>query len=323
MGNLQNLTNAVLAGKHLGEVEAQSLINAPIAELSAGANRIRREFCGDHFDLCTIINGKSGRCSEDCKFCAQSAHYSATITEYPLLASEKILAAAIKNYRDGAKRFSIVTSGERLTVEELDAIIATYTTIREHCPIKLCASHGLLNREQLQRLKAVGVTQYHCNLETSENYFKQICNTHTYQDKLATLRAAQASGLQICSGGIIGMGETFFDRIQMTLTLRELAVVSVPINILNPIPNTPFANLPRLTETEIQRTIAIFRYLLPSAFIRLAGGRNLLNDNGESLFSAGANAAITGDMLTTIGVEIADDLAMLKRLGYTINVFMD
>ena len=314
---LKQLTNTILnQNYHITKQEAVSLVTSDLQELSLCAEKIKQKFCSNKFDMCSIISGKSGKCSENCKFCAQSSHYKTSIKEYPLLDSENIFKEAKHNADKKVKRFSIVTSGKKLTDSEIDSVCQTYKNIKNKCDILLCASMGLLSYEQLVKLKKAGVTRYHCNLETSRRFFSNICTTHTYDDKINTINTAKKAGLEICSGGIFGLGETFEDRIDMFFDLYELGIKSVPINVLNPIQGTPFENNKILSQEEINRTVAIARFILPDAFIRLAGGRLLFKDKGVSMFSSGANATITGDMLTTSGTSIDEDFNTIKKLGF-------
>lgn len=313
--NLEELKEKAKRGG-ISKEEALWLVEAGLNELRNAANELRQAVCGEDFDLCSIINGKSGKCPEDCKYCAQSAHYAANTEFYELLDAREILAAAQENERGGVRRFSIVTSGRRLTHGEVSALCAIYRTLKAECGLSLCASHGLLDDAQFAMLKAAGVERYHCNLETSRAYFPKVCTTHTYEDKLMAIRSAQKAGLSVCSGGIIGMGETMEDRIDMAFTLRDLGVRSVPLNLLNPVPGTPFEALPLLPAEEAERTAAIFRFILPDAQLRLAGGRINLKDRGASLMRSGVNAAITGDMLTTAGITIQTDQHMIRACGF-------
>lgn len=315
---VEGLKQSVLASKKLTREEALQLCQADLEPLCGAADEIRRHFCGNSFDLCSIVNAKSGRCSEDCKYCAQSAHYSGGAEAYPLLDSETLAEQAADVHKRGVLRFSAVTSGRALSPAETEAICAGYRAIGDRCGVSLCASHGLLSPEQFQLLKEAGVVRYHNNLETSRRNFPNICTTHTYDEKLTALRNARRAGLELCSGGILGLGETMEDRINMALELRALEVRSVPLNLLNPIPGTPFAAVPPLTPGEFRRTAAIFRFLLPDAALRLAGGRGLLPDKGAAAFRSGANAAITGDMLTTAGITVETDLALIRQLGYEV-----
>ncbi len=314
---LKHLTDKILNENYrITKQEALLLVNEDLKELSFYAEKIKEKFCGKNFDICSIINGKSGKCSENCKFCAQSAHYKTNIKEYPLQDTESILKEAEYNAGKKVKRFAVVTSGRALNGEEIDNICTTYKKIKSNCKIKLCASMGLLSYEQFLKLKQSGVTRYHCNLETSRSFFPNICTTHTYDDKINTIKTAQKAGLEICSGGIFGLGENFYDRIDMFFDLAELKVKSVPINILNPVKGTPFENNKILPQEEINKTAALARFILPDVFIRLAGGRILFKDKGVSMFSCGANAVITGNMLTTKGNLITEDLKILETLGY-------
>lgn len=316
MLTVKEAAKRVCSGAQLTKEEARILYDMPLEELCSAADGLRRHFCDNRFDICTIVNGKSGRCSEDCKFCAQSGHNHTCAAQYPLLEIDEIVAHAKKNHEQGVLRFSIVTSGKRLSDAEVDAMCEAVRKIREEAGISVCISFGLLNQAQYRRLKEAGVTRVHNNLETSQRFFPQICTTHTYEDKILAIKAAQAAGLTVCSGGIMGLGETPEDRIDMAVALRGLDIKSVPVNLLNPIPGTPFENNPKLTAEDMRRIVAIYRFILPDASIRLAGGRGLLADKGEGCFLSGANAAISGDMLTTCGITVKTDLQLLKKLGY-------
>lgn len=318
--NLNELTNEVLNGKQISREEALFLYEQPLSELCEHADQIRRHFCSNQFDICTIINAKSGSCSENCKFCAQSAHNHTCASQYPLLSKEEILAQAKTNCEQGVLRYSIVTSGKRLSDKEVDEICEAVREIKEKVGISVCISLGLLNEQQFRKLKNAGVTRVHNNLETSRRNFPNICTTHTFDDKTEAIRAAQAAGLSVCSGGIMGLGETVEDRIDMAISLRDLNIKSVPVNMLNPIPGTPFENNEKLTEADMRRIVAVYRFILPTASIRLAGGRGLLPDKGKGCFVSGANAAISGDMLTTSGITTETDMALLKELGYEVKI---
>lgn len=314
------LTEKVLNGGQITEEEALKLYGEPLEELCESADRIRRHFCGSRFDLCTIINGKSGRCSENCRFCAQSAHNHTGVTEYPLLLDDEIVAQAKRDHEQGVLRYSIVTSGKRLSDGEVERMCGVIRRIRSEVGIQVCVSFGLLNEEQYRKLKEAGALRVHNNLETSRENFANVCTTHTFGDKINAIRAAQAAGLAVCSGGIMGLGETPKDRISMAMSLRELGIKSVPVNMLNPIPGTPFEKNPRLTADDMRRIVAVYRFILPEASIRLAGGRGLLEDKGKGCFVSGANAAISGDMLTTAGITTKTDLEMLEELGYEVKL---
>lgn len=315
---METIKNCVLAGELINKEQALTLVNTPLEELCLAANEIRKLFCGNDFDICTIVNAKSGMCSEDCKYCAQSISYKTIIDEYPLKDTDDLLAKAKYNDDRGVLRYSIVTSGKRLKNSEIDKVAESIKVIRKQTNTSVCVSFGLLDETQFRKLKIAGVSRVHNNLESSRRYFSNVCTTHTYDDKLAAIDAAKKAGLSICSGGIMGLGESMEDRIDMALTLRELKVNSIPINMLNPIPGTPYEENIPLCNDEICRIFAIYRFILPNAFIRLAGGRGLLEDRGRKCLLSGANALISGDMLTTPGISIKKDMEMIKELGYKV-----
>lgn len=306
----------VMGGERIGREEALGLVDAPLDGLTLAADSLRRHFCGWDFDLCTIINAKSGRCSENCRFCAQSSHYPTTCLSYPLLDEDTMMAQAKGDHEAGVLRFSIVTAGRSLDDDEIARLAHCAHRIVEEIGIAVCVSAGLLTRAQYKVLKDAGVSRIHNNLEAAEAYFPQICTTHTYADKVAAIKNAQAVGLTVCSGGIMGLGESWENRIDMALALRDLGIKSVPVNVLNAIPGTPLAENPPLSEDEVKRIVAIYRFILHDASIRMAGGRGLFADKGRAFFSSGANAAISGDMLTTYGINTATDLDMLRTMGY-------
>lgn len=314
------LTKKVLDGYKINKKEALFLYNQPLEKLCENANKIRVKFCSNIFDICTIINAKNGGCTEDCKFCAQSIHNNCKIDEYSLISEEEILKQAKINYNQGILRYSIVTSGRKLPDDEIDKMCKVIERIKKEVSISVCASLGLLNEDNLKKLKKAGLTRIHNNIETSKNNFPNICTTHTFEDKIKTIKLAKSLGLEVCSGGIIGLGENIEDRIDMAFTLRDLEIKSVPVNILNAIKGTPMENNKKLNQEEIVRIIAIYRFILPTSKIRLAGGRNLLLDNGELCFKSGANATISGNMLTTVGISVEDDMKMIKGLGYEVKL---
>ena len=316
MTRTEQFKEKVLRGGQISREEALILYEEPLEELCTAADEIRRAFCKNGFDICTIINGKSGRCSENCKYCAQSAFYHTSAEEYPLLDTDEIVRQAKYNAERGVLRYSIVTSGKCLNDSEVDQMCEAVKAVKKAAGIQVCVSFGLLNEQQFRKLKEAGVTRIHNNLETSRSNFPNVCTTHTFDDKIAAIRAAKAAGLNVCSGGIMGLGETPEDRIDLAVTLRELGIKSVPVNMLNPIPGTPYEENPRLTTADMRRIVAVFRFILPDASIRLAGGRGLMEDKGEGCFQSGANAVISGDMLTTAGYTIESDMNMIQRLGY-------
>ncbi len=319
MSFTEEMKDKILRGKWIGREEALRLAEEPLEELRQAADEIRRKVCGSGFDLCTIVNAKCGRCSEDCRYCAQSAHYRTACEEsYPLLSTQELLEDARRNAQQGVLRYSIVTSGRRLSEEEVEQACESIRRIRAEVPIEVCVSFGLLDEVQFRKIKAAGASRVHCNLESSARYFPSVCTTHTYEEKIRTLQAAKRAGLSICSGGILGLGETMEDRIDMVLTARELGVKSIPVNLLNPIPGTPYENRVPLDNEEACRCVALFRFLIPDASIRLAGGRGLLGDKGEACFLSGANAAISGDMLTTAGITVETDMELLRSSGFEV-----
>ncbi|MEG0326037.1 MAG: biotin synthase BioB [Cellulosilyticaceae bacterium] len=318
MNELNKLKEKILEGYQITKEEAIALVKYNQEDLSYYANEIREKLCGNSFDMCSIINGKSGACPENCKYCAQSAHYNTNIETYQMISKEKALEEAEENSREGVLRYSIVTAGRKLSALERDEVCTLYAHVNEHSNIKLCASHGLLDYEDLVALKKVGVTRYHNNLETSRNYFPQICTTHTYEDKIATIEAAKKAGLSICSGGIFGLGESIEERIDMAYDLLELGVNSIPVNVLVPIEGTPLGTIEPITEEEVLKTIAIYRFIHPAAAIRLAGGRSNLSEAGKKAFLGGANAAISGNMLTTCGNTIKEDMKLLEECQFEV-----
>lgn len=307
----------VLSGGRITREEALRLGEAANKmALYQAAGEIRDTMCGRHFDTCSIINARSGRCSENCKWCAQSAVFKTHVVEYEMIDARSCMELALKNAEYGVDKFSFVTSGKALSDRNIDKICEYARQIREQTSMHLCASMGLLNKEQLTRLKEAGISRYHCNLESSPGYFPRLCSTHTMEDKIRTIRAAQAVGMEVCSGGIIGMGETMEDRIDLALTLRELNVKSIPLNILNPIPGTPLENAPALGDDEILTTIALFRFIHPDAYLRFAGGRLLIQHIERRALETGINAAIVGDMLTTLGSKVLEDMRKIKEAGF-------
>lgn len=289
-----------------------------LEDLCALAHALRLRYQGKRVDMCSIMNARSGKCGEDCKWCSQSRFHYTDIEVYPLVDAEAALREAVHNASKGVSRFSLVTSGRTLSPADTERICAIYRRIGSECPIKLCASLGLLNREQLFQLKESGVTRYHCNLETAPSYFPQLCTTHTIEEKLQTIEWAREVGLEICSGGIIGMGESEEQRVEFALAIRQTGAVSIPVNILNPIPGTRLAGMPPLKDEEVIRAVAMIRILNPEASVRLAGGRSRIKAVESELFRCGISGSIVGDLLTTTGSDIDTDKAMFLRLGFEL-----
>lgn len=314
--DIERLKNRVLAGDAITPEEALTLSTTPDKEaLYAAADQIRKHFMGDAIDMCSIMNAQSGRCSEDCKWCSQSRHFKTGVPEYPLVSEEEGVKMAVANSQQGVGRFSLVTSGRALKPKQVKQACDIYRAIGKQSPIRLCASMGLLRKPELEKLKEAGVERYHCNIETAPSHFPTLCSTHTFADKERTIRDAQAIGMKVCSGGIFGMGENMAQRIEMAFALREMDIDSIPINVLNPIEGTPLQGSQPLPDEEILTTIALFRFINPTAHLRFAGGRNLIFHIQEKALSAGMSAALVGDYLTTLGANIEQDKAMFRRLG--------
>ena len=319
ISSITDLESQLKAGYRIGYDEALALLRTlPEEELYALAHRLRTHYQGKQFETCSIMNARSGRCSEDCKWCAQSKFYHTDIQIYPLIDEPEALAEARHNAAKGVKRFSLVTSGRSLTDREIDKISTIYRQIGSTVHILLCASMGLLNREQLQKLKDSGVERYHCNMETAPSYFKQLCSTHTPEEKIQTIRWAKEVGLSVCSGGIIGMGESEEQRIELAVTLQQIGVDSIPVNVLNPIPGTALENTPPLSDSHILRAMAMMRIINPTADIRLAGGRNRIKHLEKRLLFCGVSASIVGDMLTTAGSKIDADFTFFRSHGFEV-----
>lgn len=318
---IQQLAKDIIAGRRLTRDDDLTFFETvDLEQLAAGAYEIREALCCNHVDLCTIINGRGGRCSENCKFCAQSAHNHTGCEEHGMLEPEVVLEDCRKREAAGVHAYSIVTAGRTVEGKELDTLVHTYELLHKECHVRLCASHGLISEEAFTRLKEAGVTMYHANIETSKRNFPNICTTHTYEDKIREIKLAKAAGMTVCSGGIIGMGENWQDRLDMAVSLAELEIESIPINALIPVKGTPLGDVEPLTEDEIIRTVAMFRFINPNAYIRMAAGRNYFSDGGRRLFLSGVNATITGDMLTTVGNNTEQDKAMLKNMGFDLEV---
>ncbi len=286
-------------------------------ELADAADEVRRKFCGDVIDTCSIVNARSGRCSEDCKWCAQSRYHVTGIDEYEFVSEAEALHAARLNKGAGVRRYSLVTSGRKVAPADIKRFCDLYRKVAAETGIYMCASMGLLNRDELQQLHEAGVRRYHCNLETSASFFPALCSTHTHDDKLRTIKAAHEVGMEICCGGIIGMGESMRQRLELAEEAREAGAVSIPINILNPIKGTALENVPLIEEEERVRTVALFRLIAPKQTLRFAGGRmRLSKDTMARILRGGMNGALMGDMLTTVGNGVAEDKELFRDTGY-------
>lgn len=311
------IKNKVLGGGEVTPAEAYSLLDADFDTLCEAAAEITSALCPDTFDSCSIVNARSGRCPENCKWCAQSAHWATGCEEYPILGEEECMEAARYNAGKGIRRFSLVASGKAVKGKALDAICTMLRRVGDETGMSTCASLGLLDAADLAKVRAAGALRYHCNLETAPSFFHNLCTTHSHADKLATIAAAREAGLEICSGGIIGMGESAHQRVEFALALRDIKPVSIPINILIPIAGTPLADAKPLTEKEILTTIAIFRFVHPALQLRFAGGRQKLSAEGQlKAMRIGINGGIVGDMLTTLGSTVDADKELIARAGY-------
>lgn len=304
-------------GESVTREEADWLAEFPDLDLLCdAANEICRKWQGSDVDSCSIVNARSGLCSEDCKWCAQASRHSTGCATYNFLELEEVMAAATANDQAGIKKLSLVTSGRFVTKKDLKKFCDIYRKLTEATDLHLCASMGLLDEEEMQMLKDAGVDRYHCNMETSSKVFPTLCSTHSHEDKRRTIEAARKSGLSVCSGGIIGMGESLSDRIDFAFELAELGVDSVPINILNPIPGTPLQDTPLISEEDIIRSVAIFRFILPTKSLRFAGGRmRLSHESMLRIITGGMNGVLMGDMLTTVSNTIADDRKLFAEAG--------
>jgi biotin synthase len=317
---IKHLEKKILKGNHLSREEAFYIANisgTEIFELFVSANIIRNHFMGTNVDLCSIVNAKSGACPEDCSFCVQSSKSKAEIKVYPLIDRKIVIKQAKKAKNSGAKRFSIVTSGRKVSDRDLSAIADMIYEIRE-IGLFPCVSLGLLKEKDLGVLKSAGLGRYHHNLETSERFFPKICSTHSYADKIKTIDAVKSIGLSICSGGIFGMGETWQDRIDMAFMLKELNVDSIPINFLIPIKGTALGYREFLHPFEALKIISLYRFILPQKEIRICGGRmQVLGEFNSMVFFAGADSLLTGNYLTTSGRNYEDDQRLIKTYGFT------
>ncbi len=297
------------------EQTAETLLKASLEELICQADTMRKDCIGNGLELCSILNAKSGLCCEDCKFCAQSSRGRTNGAVYPLKDKNQIITAAQNARTIGADKFGIVTSGNRLTDKEVEVITRAISEIKSTINIDICASLGAMDKEQLSLLKTAGLSRYHHNIETSRRFYPQIVSTHSFDDRIDTINYAREAGLEVCSGGIIGMGESWADRIEMAYTLKELDVDSVPINILIPIEGTALESAEPISVEDIIRTICIFRIILKDKTIKVAAGREaVLKDSQLRAFAAGANGMLIGGYLTVKGAALNDDYALVEEI---------
>ncbi len=317
--------------------DALNLINMPLIDIFRRVDDLRKTTKREDIDLCSILNAKSGTCSENCKFCAQSSHHSTNVSEYPMVSADKIVAEAIKALNIGARRFGIVTSGNTLTSSEVKTICEAVVKIKETSDIEICASLGALPYEDFISLKNAGIQRYHHNIETSPNYYTKMVSTHDFSERTNTVKNAKNAGLDVCSGGIIGLGETWEDRVDMAFVLAEMDVDAVPINVLVPIEGTPLENAESISIKDILKTIAIFRLILKNKVIKVAAGREKyfdreyvrsendpeineickyfsIKDPCALIYLAGASGMLIGGYLTIKGREVEDDYKLLDEV---------
>ncbi len=318
---LKTIEEKVLGGNKISRQEAlfiTTLSGRDIFDLFSAANRIRDHFRGNKVDLCAIINAKSGACSEDCSYCAQSAKSSAEIKTFSLVEKKTITEKAQEAKEAGTRRFCIVTSGKKASAADLKKIAEMVSSVRR-IGLLPCATLGLLSGEDLLLLKDAGLERYHNNLETSERFFPEICTTHTFRDKIETIRAVKASGLSLCSGGVFGLGETWEDRVDMAFTLMEIGPDSVPINFLTPVKGTRLGVQKLLHPFDALKIISLYRFILSDKEIRVCGGRiQTLGEFNAFIFPAGADGLLTGNYLTTLGRNFQDDLKLIHQYGLKV-----
>jgi biotin synthase len=318
------IAEEILNGQTIDRTEIEYLFSLGpenLEDLLYWANRIRQQFFANKIKICSIVPGRLGGCTQDCKFCAQSARYETSFKETKTLTDQEIIAAAKKAKQKGLTNFGIVYSGKSISEKELVRLEKLIPKIKNEVGINVCGGFGIIDYEQALRLKKAGLARYNHNLETSRNHFKNIVTTHDYNSRIETVKAAKKAGLGLCTGGIFGIGETDKDRIDMALQIKELGVDMVPMNFLHPITGTPLADMPTMQPREILRLIALYRFILPKVHIKVAGGRVLnLRDMQSWIFYAGATSILSGDYLTTAGRAVEEDLQMIKDLGLEANL---
>eukprot|EP00727_Mastigamoeba_balamuthi_P012080 m51a1_g7495 putative biotin synthase (332) ;mRNA; r:257264-258321 len=319
---IRELAEAIIKqGHEVTQEEALGLARTPHrAVLHEAADAVRRALCGDQFDLCSVINARSGLCPEDCAWCSQSVHHSTGVKQFDAVDIEDALSLACHNSSKGVHRFSLVTSGREVSDADLEHFIGIYEELGRKTPgLGLCASMGLLDRPRLERLRRAGVEHYHCNIETAPSHFAEVCTTHTVEDKARTIRWAQEAGLRVCSGVILGVGESVEQRVEAALFLRSLGVVSIPVNVLIPIAGTRLERQAPLAVEDVEVALSVFRMVNPRAWVRMAAGRARYIGRQHEVLHCGANASIVGDMLTTVGGQtIEQDVANFTASGFSV-----
>ena len=314
---LERTKNKVIRGCKIKKSEAKKIYNWPnLDELKSAAFKISQERAGKKISACALINAKQGKCSEDCKYCAQSAHWNSSCQTKEMIEVSAALKIAEQAVENGAERICVITSGRDLNGKDFQKALQIIRAIKEKFGgrLKVCASLGLLDKERLLALKEAGASRAANNLETSEKYFPKICSTHTYRQKRRVVKSIKKCGLELCSGCIIGMGESVQDRIDAAFAFRKIGADSIPVNVLSPVKGTPFESRPPLADEDFYRTIAMLRFVNPKSQIRLAAGRKNFSDNGREALLSGANAFVTGGLLTLCGSEESSDLKMLEEL---------
>ncbi|MBD3322705.1 MAG: biotin synthase BioB [Chitinivibrionales bacterium] len=323
-GFIAEACDTVLNGGTINRRQAQRLISMQeqpdIMLLIAHANRLRHHYCETDISMCSIVNARSGKCTEDCAFCAQSSRFDTNIKTHPMLETNDILRCARRSKKYGARYFSIVTSGKGITdARELQHICEAINKISSVEGLKPCASLGIVTKEQLVQLRDAGLKRYHHNLETAERFFPSVCTTHSFSRRAETIHEAKEAGLEVCAGGIFGLGETPEDRIEMAYELKAIDVDSVPLNFLNPIPGTALEHMTQLPPIEIVKTVAVYRFLLPQKEIRICGGREVnLRTLQPLIYIAGASGIMAGNYLTTAGRNASVDIQEIADLGLCV-----
>ncbi len=315
---LDRTKNKVIRGCKIKKSEAQRIYNWPkLDELKSAAFQISQKRAAKKISACALINAKQGKCSEDCKYCAQSAHWNSNCQTKKMIEVSAALKIASQAAENGAERICVITSGRDLNGKDFEKALQIIRAIKEKFGgrLKVCASLGLLDKERLLAVKEAGASRAANNLETSEKYFPKICSTHTYRQKRRVVKSIKKCGLELCSGCIIGMGESVQDRIDAAFAFRKIGADSIPVNVLSPVKGTPFESLPPLADEDFYRTIAMLRFVNPKSQIRLAAGRKNFSDNGREALLSGANAFVTGGLLTLSGSEESSDLKMLEELN--------
>ncbi|MFB6084161.1 MAG: biotin synthase BioB [Halorientalis sp.] len=327
---IDDAVERVLAGERLDRRDALALLAQPVEELAAGADYVRSQLGDDTVDACSIVNAKAGDCAEDCGFCAQSVHFDTGIETYGFLDPEEILDAAKRAERDGAQRFGIVVAEKGVSKEqrpeEWQEVLRAIRLVRDETDVEVDASLGILTREEAEILAEEGINHYNHNIETSPDFFPEIVDTHSFEDRVETLELAKDVGMDLCAGVILGMGESPTDRVDAAIALQDIGVSSLPVNVLNPVAGTALGeklgDSADITTDEIVETVAVYRLLHPEARVRLTGGRevNLDRDEQHLPFEAGADGILTGDYLTTGGQSPGDDIEVMERAGMEPNM---